>query len=297
LNTRFLRSFCLVAEVGSLAVAARQLGLANASLSEQIRALEKELNASLITRRGQGVALTPAGQAVLDVARGIVAQAEAMRHLAQTGHPRGRLRVGSISTALMAIFPAALQDMAARYPAIELTVVPGTSTNLFRMLEAGEIDCALIVQPPFQCPKSLAWSALREEPLVLLAPADAPGDVLEDVLRSAPFIRMDRHAWTGQIVEAFLAERALNLREFLELDAPETIVMLVAQGMGVSLLHDWGIAQPAGGGVRLLPTGDARFARPVGILGRRGPVSALVDAFCEAVRSSMDRQARCASLP
>lgn len=289
MNTRFLRSFCLVAELGSLAAAARHQGLANASIAEQIRALEQDLQAKLITRRGQGVALTAAGQAVLDAARDIVAQADAMHHLAQTGQPRGRLRVGSISTALMALFPAALQHMAARHPAIELTVVPGTSTSLFRMLETGEIDCALIVQPPFQCPKSLNWRALRKEPLVLVAPADLSGDTVEEVLRSAPFIRMDRHAWTGRLVEAFLAERALNLLEFLELDAPETIVMLVAQGMGVSLLHDWGIAQPAGGGVRLVPTSDTRFARPIGILGRRGPVSVLVDAFYDSVRRSVDR--------
>jgi DNA-binding transcriptional LysR family regulator len=290
-NTRFLRSFCVVAERGSLAAAARQLGLANASLAEQIRALEQELGAKLIARHGQGVILTAAGQAVLETARAIVAQTDTLHHLAQRGQPSGRLRVGAISTALMAMLPAALQQLAARYPAVELTVVPGTSVGLLRMLEMGEIDCALTVRPPFALPKSLVWLGLRDEPLVLVAPPDRAGDNVDTLIAAGPLIRMDRKAWTGLIVDRFLADHGLAPRDLFELDAPEAIVVLVSQGMGLSLLPDWGIAPPHGRDLRIIPIDDKRYSRAVGLLSRPGPASALVDAFSQAVAASLDGKA------
>src|SRR5215204_823279 len=78
MNTRFLATLRTVAEAGSLAAAARQLNLAVASVSEQIRTLEKDLDAPLLARHGRGVAL---------------------RHVAQVGQPSGLLRVGAIPSA------------------------------------------------------------------------------------------------------------------------------------------------------------------------------------------------------
>ncbi len=285
MNTRFLRSFCLVAELGSLAAVARHLGLANATLAEQIRALEHELQANLIVRRGHGVVLTAAGQAVLELARKIIAQADDMRHLAQAGRPSGRLRVGAISTALMALVPGSLQKLAAQYPAIEVAVVPGTSLALFRMLEMDEIDCALVVRPPFMLPKGLIWRELRGEPLVMLSPMNQAGDTVEDLFASAPFIRMDRKAWSGHIIERFITDRGLKPRELFELDAPEAIVVLVSQGMGVSLLPDWGITPPIGRPIRILPIDDDRYVRPIGLLSRHGPAAAKTDIFFEAAKA------------
>lgn len=285
MNIRYLKSFCAVAELGSLAAAARQIGLANASLAEQIRALEHDLKARLVTRRGQGVALTPAGLAILDRAREVVKSAESLHHLAQLGRPSGRLRVGAISTALMAILPAALQRLSEQHPEIELAVVPGTSVGLFQMLERDEIDCALAVRPPFAIPKGLTWRPVREEPLVLVAPEDLPGHGLHQLLSTAPLIRMDRKAWTGQVIDRFLTDHGLSARELFELDAPEAIVILVAQGMGVSLLPNWGISAPSGRAIRIIPIDDPRYSRSIGILSRRGPASALVDAFAETVSS------------
>ncbi len=112
MNIRFLRTFSTVAEKGSLAAAARSLGLANASVAEQIRSLEGSLGVALTLRRGQTIALTDAGQAVLASVRSIVAQADELAQIAQAGALRGRLRVGAISTALMALLPGTLRKLA-----------------------------------------------------------------------------------------------------------------------------------------------------------------------------------------
>lgn len=279
MNIRFMRTFCIVAEKGSMAAAARALGLANASVAEQIRSLEQELGTTLTLRRGQTVALTEAGQAVLATMRNIVARAEDLPLIAQSGALRGRLRLGSISTVLTSLIPDTLRRLALLHPEIELKVVPGTSMGLLAMLEAEEIDCALSVKPPFSLPKSLSWQPVRAEPLVLVTPGDLSKPSIAASIGSQPFIRMDRNAWTGMIVNRYLSSRRISVRELFELDAPETIVALVAEGLGVSLLPDWGIVSPPGRELTIKPVNDPRFNREIGLIGRRSAASSLIDAF------------------
>ncbi len=290
MNTRYLRSLCLVSDLGTISGAARQLGFATASVAEHIRALEGELQAKLLVRRGQGVALTPAGLAVLGRARTIVDDCETLKHVAQLGRPSGRLRVGSISTGLVSLLPKGLRHLTEQFPEISLTVVPGTSSGLFQMLERNEIDCALMVKPPFSLAKELTWQNVRNEPLVLVTPIDHVQGDLRTMCLTAPHIRMDRKAWSGQIIERYLKDNAIEANELFELDAPEIIVTLVAQGMGISLLPDWGISSAGERGIRVTVIDDGTYSRRVGILSRRGPASVLVDSFFESVKAQFEER-------
>lgn len=279
MNLRFLRTFCVVADKGSLAAAARNLSLANASVAEQIHSLEKSLGVALTVRRGQTIVLTDAGRAVLDSARSIVGKVDELAHIAREGALRGRLRVGSISTALVALLPATLRQLAASHPDIELKVVPGTSMSLLSMLEAGDIDCALMVRAPFGLSKSFSWLPVRSEPLVLIAPAETRSENVDSTIAGSPFIRMDRNAWTGQIVTRYLVDRQISVRELFELDAPETILTLVLERLGVSLLPNWGITPPVDGSLLIRPVNSPRYSREIGLLGRRGPAASLISTF------------------
>lgn len=284
MNTRFLATFRAVAEAGSLAAAARRLSLANASVAEQVAALERELQAPLLLRRGRTLVPTEAGQAILEAAGEILDRVAALRPLAQRGQLSGQLRVGAISTALISLVPPALRHMAERHPSIEIKVLPGTSALLYRMLEAGTLDCALVVEPHFPLPKSLDWQLLRREPMTLIAPSGLAGDTPAALLRAAPLIRMDRDSWTGRLVNRYLRDCGLPLRELFELDAQEAIVILVAQGLGVSLLPDWGIVPPDGQPIRRLPVGEGAYDRPIGLLLARGARENLARRFAAALQ-------------
>ena len=98
-------TFCAVARFGSLNAAARHLGLSSASVGEQIKALEKDLNARLVSRNGRGMVPREAGHAVLPAARDVVERIEEMSQIAQLGEARGRLRVGAVSTATIGVLP------------------------------------------------------------------------------------------------------------------------------------------------------------------------------------------------
>ncbi|UPK00993.1 hypothetical protein IVB05_25170 [Bradyrhizobium sp. 170] len=84
----------------------------------------------------------------------------------------------------------------------------------------------------------------------------------------------------------FLNDQRIAVRELFELDAPETIVILVAEGVGVSLLPNWGIAPPFGRDISVCAIEDPRYARAVGILGNRGAAAALIDVFTSTVAAS-----------
>src|SRR4029077_11347150 len=89
MELRHFRYFVAVAEAGSLTVAAEQrLHTSQPSLSRQIRDLESELGAQLLTRRARGIELTPAGRAFLDQARLVLSQVAAAGQAArQVAHP------------------------------------------------------------------------------------------------------------------------------------------------------------------------------------------------------------------
>src|SRR4051812_8119542 len=296
MNTRFLATLRAVAQHGSLAGAGRQLNLATASVSDQIRALEKELNTTLLIRRGRNVVLTEAGHVALGPATDILLKVDELKHLVQLGELSGHLRVGSIATALISIMPPTLRLMAERHPRILLKVVPGTSTHLYRTLERGDLDCALIVRPHFPLPKSLLWSEIRREPLTFISPSNLPGDTAEDLLRTAPFIRMDREAWTGRLINEYLADADISTRDLFEMDAAEAIISLVAQGLGVTLLPDYGIRPPLGRSIRKLAVGDDRYARSVGLLSGRGPSEGLARALATAMREGLAQAQESATL-
>lgn len=284
MNTRFLASLCAVAEGGSIAAAARRLDLTPAAIGGQIRTLERELGARLLFRAGSTVRPTPAGEAVIAAAHEVLARVEALRQVAHLREPRGLLRVGAIATGLISLLPDALRRMAQHYPQIDLRVVPGTSMELYAMIAREEIDCAMLVEPPFPLPKSLSWQPVRREPLVLLVPRGLAITSIAQALASQPLIRLDRRAWSGRHVTAYLQDLRLSVSESLELDAPETIAILVARRLGVALVPDWGLSKSLSRSVRKLRITDPAYARTVGVLGVAGGIRArLIQAFVESL--------------
>jgi len=281
LDTRFLESFVTVAECGSIAEAARRLNLTPAAVTQRLRSLEHELGHALVARAGRRVRPTASGLAVLRHARSLIESARDLGAIAANDQPEGQLRLGATATALTGLVPATVEALGARYPRIDLFIRPGSSLDLYHAVVAAELDAALIVRPPFAIPKSTDWLALRDEALVLIVPEGiASGDPME-LLQSYRFIRYDRNQWGGQIVDRFLRQNALQVREWLELDALDAIATLVSRGLGVAVVPDW--APPWPEGLRLrklsLPAGDSR---QTGVLWRRsGARIAAVTAFVD----------------
>lgn len=240
MDTRFLQSFVVVVEQGSIAEAARHLDLAPTTLAQQIRALETDLGSALLTRSGRTVKPTESGARILGRAREVLREVRDLRSDASdTGLPAGPLRLGATPTALMGLLPKPLRRWKLEHANIPIYIEPGTSATLLARVQAGELDAAIMVHPTFDLPKTCAWRLLREEPLVLVAPSQL---VVKDPLQAAarePFIRYDRRVVAGKMADDYLRARGVRVQAQFELDGIEHIAQLVAEGFGVSVLPDW----------------------------------------------------------
>ncbi|MCZ4125623.1 LysR family transcriptional regulator [Streptomyces sp. H39-S7] len=194
-----LQYFAAVADLRHFTRAAESVHVAQPSLSQQIRALERELGAELFHRARGHITLTDAGEALLPLARRILADTETARREVQEVAQlrRGRVRLGAPPSLCASLVPDVLKDFHRRYPGVELVVHEDGSQDLVRVLAAGELDLALIITPlPVQAPALATEELLREELVVVSAPSEpAPvrrGGLRIEELRGRPMVMFRR---------------------------------------------------------------------------------------------------------
>jgi DNA-binding transcriptional LysR family regulator len=288
MDTRFLDSFVTVVDNGSIAEAARRLRLTPAAVAQRVRALESEIGARLLIRSGRNVQPTEAGAAILSRARAFLGEVRDLKSIAANDRPSGQLRLGSFHTALSGLLPNILALLEQTYPQIEVYIVRGTSVDLYSKVLAGELDAALIAQPPFVIPKVGDWRLLREEPLIVLTAASASTRDPHAILASEPFIRIDRKTWAGQLVDGYLRKAGIRPHERFELDSLEAIAAMVDRRLGVSLVHDWPPPWPEGLALRKLPVSGSTFSRRIGLIWSRASLRLrLVQAFLEVAVTAL----------
>lgn len=292
MDIRFLESFVTVAECGSIAEAARRLNLTPAALAQRLQSLEQTLGQPLVMRAGRTVRPTASGLAILSHSRMLIEGARDLPSIAANGEPAGQLRLGATATSLTGLLPEIVDKLSRRHPKIEYFVQPGSSIELYHAVLSGKVDAALIVQPQFAMPKSTGWLPMRNEPMVLIAPRDIPLDDPHKVITGHPFIRYDRSQWGGNIVDRYLRQNQLKVREWLELDALDAIAALVSRKLGVAIVPAWAPPWPEG-----LQLGKKVLAqagtRQIGVLwNRSGPRSLAVQAFVEICASIHDDAAQ-----
>lgn len=282
MDTKFLESFLIVAECGSVAEAARRLNMTSAAVAQRIRALEAELDQELVSRVGRTVRPTAAGLAVQRHGPALVRAARDLRAIAAGDLPSGQLRLGATATAMTGLIPQITASLSERFRQIDYFLQPGSSVNLYHAVLSGELDAALIIEPQFPIPKAFGWSTIRREPLVLLAPEGLDVGDPHLTLESRPFIRYDRNQWGGQIVDRYLRRHSISVREWAELDALDAIAALVDRGLGVALVPDWAPPWPEGLRLQKCRMEDGEL-RNMGVLwANSGPRIAAIRAFVEA---------------
>lgn len=289
LEIRYLKSLLAVVDSGSIAEAARSEHLTAAAIGQRVQVLERELGFALLSRSGHSAQPTPACERLLARARRLVREAALLHSDAGIDGLSGSLRIGAVSTLLTGLLPGALRRFTQAAPAAKAVIVPGTSRELYRLLQAGELDAALMVAPPFALPKTLRAVELRREPLVLLAPPGLRGGPAA-LLRQQPYIRYDPSAWGGRHAASWLADQEIAPTVLCDLDALEAIALLVADGMGVTLVPHWPGIERFAADCRALAIPGAAYARRIVLASPQSPdhpqMLALLERACGKHRSA-----------
>jgi DNA-binding transcriptional LysR family regulator len=255
-----------------MAAAARVLNITSTAVAQQIHTLERELGVSLIVRVGRTVRMTEEGARILVRARDLVRDFADLRSIAKDGTAAGELRLGACTTALSGILPAILARMVSKFPQMNVYIRPGYSAQLYAAVDTGDLDAALVLQAPYELPKTCDWQLLREEPLVVLAPRSLGHRDAHDLLANEPLIRYDRNQWGGRQADEYLRKVGIKPRERFELNALNAIAVMVDKGLGVSLVPDWALPWPEGLQLARLPLPQPSVPRRIGIIWSRATV-------------------------
>jgi DNA-binding transcriptional LysR family regulator len=295
MELRHLRYFVAVAEEGHVTRAAERLGIQQPPLSQQIRALERELDAQLFHRKPRGVELTPAGRAFFDEAKAILArtaEAVAATRRAARGEA-GRIGIGFTSSASFHPFvPRAIRAFRERHPLVALALEESGTTELVEALHAQAIDAAFVRSPVGES-ADLTIRPLLEEPMVAALPSGhrlSTGDSAMPLaeLAGETFILYRRPVGPG-LHDAIIAacDRA-GFSPQIGQEAPRMLstLSLVAAGLGVTVVPESMSRLEAEGVAYRALSPAAQLGAPLNLAYRRGETAAAARRFVALVERS-----------
>ncbi len=249
MELRQLRYFVRVVELGSMGRAAADLGVVVSALSQQISRLETELATRLLQRSAAGVRPTDAGLAFLRQAQLALRHADDAARAARSARLAGHVSVGlapSTASVLAQPFIAAMRE---RYPDIRLRLVEAMSGDLAAMLNARQIDLAVL----FDGTVARRWSQLTllDERLFLVASPTLPGVPTGRSVRLAelavlPLVLPSAVHGLRAVLEAAFAQAGLPPRVALEVDGLAVLLDAVRAGHGATLQPGAALARLAG---------------------------------------------------
>ena len=265
---RELKTFVAVNQYGSFAAAGQHVGLTQSAVSAQIRALENMLGMTLFDRSSRRAKLNVAGTRVLPLAQEILELFSRMAQPEDIHDFRGVARIGAIATVQSGLMPEILTLLQRQAPRVAPLLAPGVSFNLIAMVDAGDLDLAVIIKPDFSLPKELWCETLHHEPYVLITPSDVHGDDVTNLLCRHRLVRYNRASFGGKLVTRFLRQHQLDPELALELDDIDAIVRMVEKGFGVALIPQCGLWQATNPHVRIVTLGEMTFYRELVIVMR-----------------------------
>lgn len=243
MDTQFLAAFVEVAETGSFTLAAERLHLSQPAVSKRITALEEQAGQSLFDRVGRTVTLTDAGRTLLPYARKTLQDIEdARRALSQLdGSVSGRLSIGTSHHIGLHRLPPVLGQFTREYPQVDLDIHFMDSEIACQAVLAGKLELGIVTlptQPLPQLQRRLVWP----DPLVVVVAADhtlaGRRQVSLAQLAEHPAVLPDEATYTHRIVTAALQAEGVKPHVRLATNYLETLKMLVAIGLGWSVLPE-----------------------------------------------------------
>jgi len=255
MDLRYLQLFCRVVELGSFSLAAEELHITQPAASQQIRAVERQLKATLLDRSGRQVTPTDAGAVLYRHAKHMLDQFElAQQQIGDLGElMSGRIAVGGATGPGEHILPRLIADFRERHPAVAVSLRVSDTQEvidevLARRLEVGVVGAVmrereLIVRP------------LARDEIVLICPPDHRWAGRDDVslreLLNEPLVVQQRGAGVRAVFEEALRSRGLRERDLnivFEMGLNESAKQAVMAGAGVTFISKFAIASEVDSG-------------------------------------------------
>ncbi len=272
---KHLRAFIQTARAGSVSAAADKLFLSQPSVSQQIRALEDGLDTVLFERHGPRMQLTPAGKALLEMARPLVDRLDALPDDFAKRYgslDSGEVRIAAGESTIMHLLPALLTRFRNKHPGIFVHLHNVSGADGLGMIRDDEVDFA--VGSMLQVPDDIDYRPIyRFNPVLIMNP-DHPLSrkrklTLADI---SPYglILPPRRRTTYQLVDVVFQKHRLPFRVTLEVGGWEVIKRYVSLGLGISIVTSICITQADRERLLVRDMSDYFPQRSYGVVMRRG---------------------------
>ena len=294
MDIRQLRYFIAIAEDGSLSAAALRLAVAQPSLSQQVRSLERDLGVTLLDRSSRGVSLTASGELLLSHARGIVAALDrATAAVRESGaDPVGEVTFGLPSSVSMVLSVPLAETVRLELPKVRLRAIEAMSGFIQTWLEDQTIDLGLLYD--ISAVRHLRHDKLMTEELCFFSAPDAwpfdtaPGTPVRLAdLAPVDLILPSQHHGLRALIDRFTRSHGITLTIGTEMDALSQIKKMVARGSAHTILA------PAAandflerGELIMAPITEPRMVRPIYLV--RNPAKPVTRASQELERVTME---------
>jgi DNA-binding transcriptional LysR family regulator len=292
-SIQHIRAFLTVARTGSFAKAALELNLSPSALTVQIQQLEEWLGVALLERGPRQVGLTAAGQnnrgpmekLLLDLDN-IVSGSRDLAALR-----RGVVTIAALPSLCSGTLPPLLKTFRVQFPGVEVRLRDVVAQRIDALVREGEVDFGLGVRA--RMGHGLAFEVVMVDRLSLFVPADHPlarkRSVTLQALAGQPIILTGRDSSVRERVEQLFAEEGLALTPGLEANYMSTVMALVRQGLGVTLLPE--SADDGRGDLTQVRVEHAGVSREIGLITRAGSeLSPAAQRFVETMKNALSPQ-------
>jgi LysR family hydrogen peroxide-inducible transcriptional activator len=299
MNLRDLRYLVALADERHFGKAADRCFVSQPTLSAQIRKLEEYLGAPLVERQPKRVSLTETGEKVVQRARRLLQEADAIVELAKTDRDplAGHLRLALIPTVGPYLLPHVAGPLRRAVPRLKLMLYEYQTAPLLEKLRDGELDLGILALPvPTD---GLDSATLYDEPFTLAVPASHPlaerdRVKVEDLRGETLLLLEDGHCLRDQAIEECSRIR-INEEQDYRATSLETLRQMVAAGHGVTLLPELAAETPVGTarGLRIKPFSKPVPVRTVGAVWRKSTTRGkAIEAVVTAIRAAMKEESK-----
>lgn len=265
MSIRLLKTLVAISEHKTFGAAADAVFITHAAVSQQMKTLEDTLQIAIFDRSARTPELTPLGLQLVEKAKKLIADYDNLvPSIMGDDIFNGELVLGVVPTSLLALTPKTISILRATYPNLRIRIEPNLTNSLINGLVRNTLDAAIVSQVGL-LPKDVVFDPVAEEPLELITSPHNTQTDIKEILESNPYIRFNREAVVGAIIENWLLSEKIAVNEVMELQSLEAISSMVNSQLGVSIVPQSCVPSPFQIPVRRLQIDHSGLSRQIGL--------------------------------
>lgn len=269
LELQQLKYFQTVARLEHMTQAAKELFVAQPSLSRAIARLEEEIGVPLFDRQGRNIYLTSLGRVFLQHIERALAEIERGQYAVAdlAGIEKGLVRLSVLYTVGAQLIPELLRAFRQEHPSIQFHLFQNPAQVMLSQLEQGEIDFCISSPSPEQ--PDMEWIPLLTEEIFLVVPSDhrlaAQGSIDLPTVKEEDFINLKPNSGLREMTDRFCLQAGFKPKSTFEVDDLTIVRGLVAAGLGVAFIPALALRSITGVNVVPLHVTNMHCQRTIGL--------------------------------